>query len=189
MNWSQWSLFERGSCCDPLAEKARRGGTPYTKGPWVCQHLGCVFHQKRKRKGVFFSSKCKRKGVFLSRKCITRRQFSKMFRTKRHFSVILFIKGYILADFAKKTAYLSPKNCTRKAVLLEKIAIERVWFLQVPPPPPKRKGRHWNVKCNVNQISLTTRKKVLIGPALGPALGPELRWSLYMTSFSAVSSC
>ncbi len=63
------------------------------KVPRVCQHLGCVFHQKRNRKGVFFSSKCNRKGVFLSRRCITRRQFSNIFGAMRHFSVILSIKG------------------------------------------------------------------------------------------------
>ncbi len=32
----------------------------------VCQHRGCVFHQKRNRKGVFFSSKCNRKDVYYS---------------------------------------------------------------------------------------------------------------------------
>ncbi len=98
------------------------------KVPRVCQHLGCVFHQKRNRKGMFFSSKCNRKGVFLSRKCITRRQFSKIFGAARHFSVIFSIKGYILAEFARKTAYFSPKKCNRKGVFFKNFATERVWF-------------------------------------------------------------
>ncbi len=35
---------------------------------------------------------------------------------------------HMLAEFAKKTAYFSPKNCNRKDVFSQKIAIERVWF-------------------------------------------------------------
>ena len=32
----------------------------------------------------------------------------------------MVIKGYILAQFARKTAYFSPKNCKRKGVFYKK---------------------------------------------------------------------
>ncbi len=70
------------------------------------------FSPKTQEKGcVFFPSKCKIKGVFLSREC---KYYStailKMFGATHHFLAILFIKGYISAKFARKTAYFSPKN-------------------------------------------------------------------------------
>ncbi len=62
--------------------------------PRVCQHQGCDFDKKCKRKGMCFGQKCKRKGVFWVREWITQRQFSKVFGATRHFSAVLFRKGY-----------------------------------------------------------------------------------------------
>ena len=74
---------------------------------------------------MFFGRKCKRKGVFLSRGCITRPKFLKIFRD---FSAILFIIGYILARFARKTACFSPNNCKRKGVFFNKNCREGYGF-------------------------------------------------------------
>ena len=46
-----------------LSESPGGGGVLLMyKVPRECQHLGCVFHQKRKRKGVFFFIKMQEKG-------------------------------------------------------------------------------------------------------------------------------
>ncbi len=52
----------------------------------------------------------------------------KIFGATRQFSAIFFRKGYMLAKCARRTACFLPKNCKRKGVFFQKIAMERVQF-------------------------------------------------------------
>ncbi len=100
------------------------GVLPIYKVPWLCQHLGYLFQQKRNRKGVFFlikmqekgctfKQKCNRKGVF----CITRQQSLK-------FSAL----AQIFSNFVKKKGAFWPSLQGKQHVFYPKIATERVSF-------------------------------------------------------------
>ena len=80
--------------------------------PRVCQHQGCDF-----------DNKCKRKGVFWGREWINRRQFSKIFGATRHSSAV---KRVLLGKICKKNSMISPQKCKRKGVFFVNLARERV---------------------------------------------------------------
>ncbi len=113
-----------------------------------------LFHQKRKRKGVFFSSKCKRKGehfkqkckrkgVFLFRECITRRKFLKLSVLRANFQQFYSKNGTFWQNLQGKHAFtkklqekgcLFPKICKRKGTVSKTaLAQPRTKTRQVPP--------------------------------------------------------